>query len=153
MIVTGTGKDQERLELARKLGANITINIEEENTISIIKSVTKGLGADVVIEASGSAEARKQALSIVKKCGKIGLIGLSGKSADTMLDRIVEAELKVIGSWGTIWSSWDRALDLISSRKIRVAPLITDKLSLDKWYEGFRMMEERKALKVLLVPS
>ena len=70
-----------------------------------------------------------------------------------MLDNIVEAELDVIGSWGTIWSSWDRALSLISTGKLKLEPLTTNKLSLDKWREGFKMMEERKALKVLLVPS
>jgi len=153
VIVTGVRADKDRLKLAEKLGADLTINVEEEDPVKIVKSLTGGLGADVVLEASGASAARKQAFEIVRRCGKIGLIGLSGKTADINLDKIVEGELDVIGSWGTVWTSWRRALSLISLGKIKVAPLITNKLPLEKWQEGFMMMKERKALKVLLVPS
>jgi len=66
---------------------------------------------------------------------------------------VIEGELDVKGSWGTVWTSWRKALSLIRSGKIRVAPLITAKLPLEKWHEGFRMIEEKDALKVLLTPS
>jgi L-iditol 2-dehydrogenase len=153
IIVIGKSEDKDRLKLAEKLGAEITINVDEEDPIKTVKTITKGLGADVVLEASGASVARKQAFDLVRRCGKLGLIGLTGKSTDINLDKVVEGELDVKGSWGTIWTSWKKALSLIDSRKIKVAPLITDKLPLDRWFEGFKMMEERKALKVLLIPS
>jgi len=153
VVITGVSADKDRLRLAEKLGADITINVEEEDAVEIIKSITDGLGADVVIEASGASAARKQAFNLVRRCGKVGLIGLTGRSTEINLDKIVEGELDVKGSWGTVWTSWRKALSLISSGKIKVAPLITAKLPLEKWYEGFRMMEERNALKVLLIPS
>jgi len=153
VIITGVNADKDRLRLAENLGADMTINVEEEDAVAIIKSVTDGLGADVVIEASGASAARKQAFNLVRRCGKVGLIGLTGRPTDINLDKIVEGELDVKGSWGTIWTSWRKALKMISSGKIKVAPLITSKLPLEKWYEGFKMMEEKKALKVLLIPS
>jgi len=153
VIVAGVGADKDRLKLAEKLGADITVNVEEEDPVKIVKGLTEGLGADVVLEASGASAARKQAFSLVRRCGKIGLIGLAGKPAEINLDNIVEGELEVKGSWGTIWTSWRKALDLLSLGMIQVAPLVNTKLPLEKWQEGFKMMGERKAMKVLLIPS
>ncbi len=153
VIITGISIDKDRLKLAEKLGADVTINVEEEDPVEAVKSLTEGLGADVVLEASGASSARKQAFSLVRRCGKIGLIGLTGKPTEINLDKIVEGELDVKGSWGTIWTSWRKALVLLSSGMIQAAPLISAKLPLEKWREGFKMMEERKALKVLLIPS
>jgi len=152
IIVTGTNADIDRLEVAKKLGADLMINVEEEDPVKAVKKLTDGWGADVVLEASGASAARRQAFSMVRRCGKVGLIGLTGKSTDINLDKIVEGELDVKGSWGTVWTSWKKALNLLSSGIIKVAPLITAKLPLEKWREGFKMMEERKALKVLLIP-
>jgi L-iditol 2-dehydrogenase len=153
VICTGTSADKDRLEIAKRLGADVVINVEEESTVEVVKGLTDGLGADVVLEASGSSAARKQAFDMVRRCGKVGLLGLAGKPTDLNLDKIVEGELDVKGSWGTIWTSWRKALDLLSSGMVRVSPLITAKMPLEEWQEGFRLMEERKALKLLLVPK
>ncbi|RJS76077.1 hypothetical protein CW712_02680 [Candidatus Bathyarchaeota archaeon] len=153
IVVTGVSADKERFCIAKQLGADLTINVEQEDAVKVIKDLTDGWGADVVFEASGASAARKQAFKIVRRCGKIGLIGLTGEPTDLNLDHIVEGELDVKGSWGTVWTSWRRTLDLMSSGMIKVAPLITSRLPLEKWKEGFQQMEERKALKVLLLPS
>jgi len=153
VIVTGTSADKDRLRLAETLGADMTVDVEMEDPAETVKSLTNGLGADVVFEASGSSAARKQAFEIVRRCGKVGLIGITGKPQEINLDKVVEGELEVKGTWGTTWTSWRKALNLISSGKIQVAPLITTKLPLESWQEGFRMMEKGKALKVLLTSS
>lgn len=149
VIITGVDADIARLRLAEKLGVDLTVNVQNQDPLEVVKSVTGGLGADVVLEASGASAARKQALTLVRKCGRIGIIGLSGKPVKINLDRIVEGELVVKGSWGTIWTSWSKALEMMSLGMIQVGPLITEKFPLERWREGFRMMEERKALKVL----
>lgn len=153
VIVTGVGADKERLRVAKNLGADIIIDIEKDDPVETVRRLTDGWGADVVLEASGASSARKQAFDMVRRCGKVGLIGLTGKPTDINLDKIVEGELDVKGSWGTVWTSWRRTLDLLSSGLIKVSPLITAKLRLDEWQKGFEMMEGRKALKVLFVPS
>jgi L-iditol 2-dehydrogenase len=153
VIVTGVRTDGERLAVAKNLGADLAVNVEEEDSVEVVKNLTGGLGADVVLEASGASAARKQAFSMVRRCGKVGLIGLTGKSTDINLDKIIEGELDVKGSWGTVGASWRKALGLLSSGMMQTAPLISAKLPLERWREGFKMMEERKALKVLLVPS
>ena len=153
VFLAGVTADKERFAVAKNLGADTIINVEEEDPVSVVKSFTEGLGADTVFEASGSSAARKQAFSMVRRCGKVGIIGITGKPSDINLDVLVEGELDVKGSWGTLWTSWKRTLTLLSSGKMRVSPLINAKLPLEKWREGFSLMEERKALKVLLIPQ
>jgi len=153
VIVTGVSADKDRLTVAENLGVDLAINAEQEDPVQKIRSLTEGWGADVVFEASGASAARRQAFSMVRRCGKIALIGLTGKPTDINLDSIVEGELDVKGSWGTVWTSWRRTLNLLSSGAIQVGPLINAKLPLERWREGFEMMEQRKALKVLLIPS
>ncbi len=153
VIVTGIGADQDRLKVAEDLGADLIINVEQVDPVERVRSLTDGWGADVVFEASGASPARRQAFSMVRRCGKVGLIGLTGEPTDIDLDKIVEGELDVKGSWGTVWTSWRRTLNLLSSGMMQVAPLISAKLPLESWREGFKLMEERRALKVLLTPS
>lgn len=153
VIVTGTRADKERLRLAKELGADIVINIAEEEANEIVRGVTDGLGADIVFEAAGSDVARRQAFELVRRTGKIGLIGITGAlSTDIDLDQIVEKELNVRGSWGTVWTSWRRTLKLLAGQKIKIGPLVTAQLKLDEWEQGFRMMEDKTAIKVLLLP-
>jgi threonine dehydrogenase-like Zn-dependent dehydrogenase len=152
IFCTGTKLDKQRFDMAKKFGAKVTINVEEEDPVENIKTLTDGLGVDVVLETSGSSIARKQSVEMVRRCGKVGLIGLAGKATDLNLDFVVEKELEVRGTWGTIWTSWKKALNLLNLGMIQVAPLITTKLKLDEWQKGFKMMEKREALKVLLIP-
>ena len=154
VIITGTSEDKERLRLAAKLGADITVNIEEEDVNAIVQDVTDGQGADIVFEAAGVNATRRQALELVGRTGKIGLIGIVGGSTpDINLDEILEKELDIHGSWGTVWTSWRLTLGLLASGKIQTAPLITTRLGLDDWEQGFQMMENQTAIKVLFIPE
>jgi L-iditol 2-dehydrogenase len=151
--VTGTSVDKERLDIAKNLGADITINVETENPATVVNEITSGLGADVVLEASGSPAARRQAFDLVRRCGKIGYIGLTGRTKEEAnLDNIVEKELNIIGSWGTVWTSWRTTLSLMASGKIKAEPLISHRLALEEWRKGFSLMESKIGLKILLKP-
>ncbi|MFQ5820195.1 MAG: zinc-binding dehydrogenase [Candidatus Heimdallarchaeota archaeon] len=153
VIVTGTKADKERLQLAENLGADIVISIEEKAVNEVVREITDGMGADIVFEAAGADAARRQAFELVRRTGKIGLIGITGKLTTNIdLDLIVEKELDVIGSWGTVWTSWRRTLRLLASQQIKTAPLISARLRLEDWEQGFKMMEDKTAIKVLLLP-
>ena len=65
------------------------------------------------------------------------------------LDPMIEKELTMTGTWGTLPSSWVTTLRLLASRKIDVGPLITHRISLDNWENGFDLMETQQAIKVL----
>lgn len=149
VIVTGMSSDRWRLDIAERTGADRTIDIEKEDPIDIVTDESLGIGADVVIEASGSCAACSQALEFVKVAGHVALLGVRGRPAEVDLDQMIVKELTMTGTWGTIPSSWVTTLKLMASRKIAVAPLITHRLSLDEWEQGFELMEDQKAIKVL----
>jgi L-iditol 2-dehydrogenase len=153
IIITGIGVDKERLGTAKRLGAHVAVNIEQEDPVKVVNDLTSGLGADVVLEASGSPAARRQSFDLVRRCGRIGYIGLTGRSKEEAgLDNIVDKELSVIGSWGTVWTSWRTTLELMAEGKIVTEPLISHRLPLEDWKNGFDLMESREGLKILLRP-
>ncbi len=150
VIVTGVTSDKWRMDIAERLGADLTIDVQAEpDAVEIVREYTEGLGADVVVEASGAGPARRQAFEFVRVAGNISLIGLQGKPIEVNLDDIVTKELRVLGTWGTLPSTWVTTLRMMASRQIDVRPLITHRISLDEWRQGFDYMESRKAIKVL----
>jgi L-iditol 2-dehydrogenase len=150
VIVTGVTSDQWRFDIAKRIGADITIDVQgDENPIDIVNAETDGRGADAVIEASGACVACTQALDFVKVAGHVTLLGVRGRSADIDLDPIVVKELTMSGTWGTLPSTWVTTLRLMSSRKVDVSPLISHRISLSEWAKGFELMESQKAIKVL----
>ena len=149
VIMTGMSSDRWRLDIAENTGADRTVDIQKEDPVEVVNQESDGLGADVVIEASGSCAACRQALEFVKVAGHVALLGVRGRPAEVDLDQMIVKELTMSGTWGTIPSSWVTTLKLMASYRIDVAPLITHRLSLDEWEKGFELMEDQKAIKVL----
>ncbi len=150
VIVTGITTDEWRFEIAKAVGADLTIDVlTEKNAVDVVRGETDCAGADVVIEASGSAAARRQALEFVKTTGHVTLLGTQGTNTDLYLDHVVEKELTMSGSWGTLPSTWVMTLRMMASGQLDVKPLITHRIPLDEWEKGFELMETQKAIKVL----
>jgi L-iditol 2-dehydrogenase len=150
VIVTGVTSDKWRFDIAKKIGADLTVDVlGDSNPVDIVKAETDGRGADAVIEASGACIACTQALDFVKVAGHVTLLGVRGQPANIDLDPIITKELTMSGTWGTLPSSWITTLKLLSSEKIDLTPLITHRISLSEWEKGFELMESQKALKVL----
>ncbi len=157
VIVTGVTRDKKRLELAGNLGADVTINIEEHSLTEKVQELTWNQGLDVVMETAGSPEAIKQGLRIVRPGGKLvvsggGIIGGIKVELDTY-DLIVK-EVDVLGEITHVWSSWRRAIKLVSEGKVKLKPLISRLLPLSRWREGFRLADSGgEVLRVALYPD
>ena len=150
VIVTGVSSDQWRFDIAKKVGADLTIDVQaDKSPIETIRSETDGRGADAVIEASGACVACTQAFDFVKVAGHVTLLGVRGRPADIDLDPIVVKELTMSGTWGTLPATWVTTLRLMSSHKVDVSPLVTHRITLSEWEKGFELMENQKAIKVL----
>lgn len=150
VIVTGVSADQWRFDIAKKIGVDMTLDVQvDSDPVKTVMEASDGRGADVVIEASGACIACNQALDFVKVAGHVTLLGIRGQSLDIDLDIMAIKELTMSGTWGTLPSSWVTTLRLMGSKKIDVAPLITHRISLAEWEKGFELMESQKAIKVL----
>jgi threonine dehydrogenase-like Zn-dependent dehydrogenase len=151
ILVSGTKLDKERLSLAKKLGAEVTVNISEEDPVKKVMEITNGFGCDIVIETSGAALARTQAIDMVRKGGKIVLIGHGAGKAEVNLDPLVYKEIAMLGSWSHVWEDWENVLKLMAANYINVKSLI-NKFPLNEWKKAFEAVEMKKVVKAILIP-
>ena len=154
VVMLGTDADGHRLELARKLGAHYTINVQQSDPAPLIAGITdEGLGADVVYECSGAGPAAQQLLPLVRRRGRYAQIGLFGKPVAWDLDQICYKELTVTGSNASVPSAWTRALRLMAEGVVQTAPLITHRYSVLDWEEAFAGFQAKRGVKTLLIPA
>lgn len=149
VILVGTGSDAERLELAKQLGINHTIQLDKEDLNAVIQEITKGNGVDAVIECSGSPQALSSALWHVKFRGTVTLLGLFGKNAEINPNVIVAKELQIKGSLSHTDHAWKHAIRLVKDGLVQLKPLITHTFTLDEWEEAFNVCGSQKGIKVL----
>jgi L-iditol 2-dehydrogenase len=151
-ILCGVSADKSRLELGRKLGANITINVEEENPEKIVSEATGGAGSDVFLECSGSPSAVCMGLNLIRRGGYYTQLGLTGRPFELDFDTVAYKELTIKGMLGQRWTSWNRGLKLLKNGVVKTEELVTDILPLDKWEEGFGKMRRKEGIKIILKP-
>jgi 2-desacetyl-2-hydroxyethyl bacteriochlorophyllide A dehydrogenase len=152
IIIAGVNGDEERLELAKKLGADYTINISEVDMIQAVKDVNDGLLPDIVFEASGHPSSVQMCLDSVKANGKIVFIGIQHQSVDLELAKIVRQEIKVEGSICYTWKDYKECIDLVSSGRVDTDNMVTHKFALKDIDKGLEVMKNREAVKVILYP-
>ncbi|UCE52966.1 MAG: alcohol dehydrogenase catalytic domain-containing protein [Desulfobacterales bacterium] len=124
------GTREERLALGRKLGADITININKKDVIDEIMRITHQRGVDVGIEASGSTQALPNTLSVTRKQGRVMVFGIYSENASLDMQDMHRRELTIFGSSGCPWSM-PTAINLIANKKIEVKPMITHRVNLE----------------------
>jgi len=127
-----TDKSVHRLNLARKLGADMAIDVDAQDPIAAVKAVTDGLGADAVIEAVGFAPTVRQALALTRTGGAVTWIGNSAQLIELNMQEVVTRELTVRGSYAFNTAEFDRSIQAITGGRIDVAPLIERVASLDE---------------------
>ena len=143
VIVTGTGADRKRLELARALGADATIDVDEEDPVERVLALTGGQGADVVVDVSAHAtEPLLQAVDMVRKGGNVVVAGLKTDNALNNLytDKLVFREISLLGVLSSDWSDTVKAIDILKSRWRELAVLCT---------HSYTIAEAEKAVRVL----
>jgi L-iditol 2-dehydrogenase len=153
VILVGTGADVQRLELARRLGIDQTLEIGKDDVKMVVSELTDGEGVDVVFECAGAPAAVRDALLLVRKHGQITQMGLVGKPFELTFDQIVLRDIRLVGSVGNSLRSWEHALRLMRDEAIPLAPLVSAILPLSEWEKGFDMVRRKEGLKVLLRPG
>ena len=152
IIVSGTDLDAaERFGLAQKLGATCTVNVQREDLSQAVMERTDGQGVDAWIECSGSPAAIAQGVPLVKRKGKMVLIGLVGaETIPVPWNTILYHELDLVGCFSSPPSSWALALSAEAEESPKLRRLVTAILPLERWQEGFAMMRRGEGVKILL---
>lgn len=152
VVICGTSQDAERLELASRLGADRTVNVEAEDTLDLIERLTKRQGADVFLECAGAPPAARMGLLATRRGGQYTQVGLFPGPFELSFDLIAYKELRVTGSLGQRWTSWQRALSLLGQGQVDTKVLVSHVLPLTEWREAFDLFEAKQGLKVVLEP-
>jgi len=140
-----TDIEQLRLDFAKKLGADYTLNVSEDtNILNKISEIAKE-GVDVVIETAGEVITGQQSISIVKKGGTIVLVGQSEKNKfDLDVNSIITKELDIKGIFRYA-NMYQTCIDLVSSKKIDVKNMISKHFNLDETLSALKYADENKA--------
>ncbi|HDY74036.1 MAG TPA: hypothetical protein ENH51_02855 [Euryarchaeota archaeon] len=154
VVIIGTADDESlRLKAAKDVGIDHVINLEVEDPVKKVLELTEDIGADLVVEASGAEPAINMAVDIVRKKGRITVIGLSGKKKIRFpWDAAIFKACDLFFNFSTSYTSWERAISLIAQNKINVETLITHREPLANWEKAFSAVENRRAIKALLIP-
>jgi L-iditol 2-dehydrogenase len=97
-----TDRSPHRLETARHLGADVIVNIDEQDPVAAVQALTGGAGAHAAIEAVGATAAVQQSLAVVRSGGHITWIGNSQPEVTINMQQIVTRELTVAGAYGFV---------------------------------------------------
>lgn len=149
VIVAGIGKDERRLALARELGADFVVDASQEDISEIVQKVSGGAGADVVYECAGASASLDLCWKAARREGTLAQVGIYPGPIETDLNNVVMKELRLIGSFGYVWTSWRRALRLLSESKINADILISHRLPLQRFDEAFQITQDGTATKVI----
>lgn len=152
--VVATDTEQYRLELASRMGADMTLDGKAADTAQAILDATGGDGVEVVLEMSGAAAALGSALHFVTRGGRVSLLGIFGEPVTVDLSNLViEKGVRIYGVFGRrIYDTWERTQDLLRSGALDVTPILTHRFDLADWRQGFDLLGTRHAGKVVLVP-
>ena len=152
IVVVGTKKDGKRLELAHKLGAGVTVNVDEADPVDEVNRLTQGEGASLVVDAAGETAALQTALGMVRRNGCITKLGWGLEPPEFSLDPLITKAVTLQGSFSHTWNTWETCLELIRAKTIDIESMITHQFTIADWKKAFLMMEEKETVKALLKP-
>ena len=139
-----------RLDLARKMGASRAINVSHERISDVFAELNMSNGFDVGLEMSGNPDAFTDMLKNMYHGGKIALLGLLPKSTQINWDDIIFKGLHVKGIYGReMYETWYKMTQMLRSG-LDISPVLTHKLPIDNFQEGFDIMESGNCGKVVL---
>ena len=144
-------RHESRQQLAREFGATDIVAERGDDGVAAVKELTDGLGAHSVIEAVGTQESMLQAIRSTRAGGHVGYVGVSH---DVTLpgEEMFFSHVHLHGGPAPVRRFLPELIDLIWNRTIDPGKVFDLTLPLDQAAEGYRAMDERRAIKVLLRP-
>lgn len=140
--------DDEKLALARELGATDVINSADRDPVEEVTQLL-GRGVDVAFEALGSVPTVKLAVDILDDGGRAVLAGIApiGHTMDVDITKVVRRKLKILGSFGAPASTaMPQVIQLAAEGRINLDKLITHRFTFEQTGEAYQLLNQRKIL-------
>jgi threonine dehydrogenase-like Zn-dependent dehydrogenase len=140
-----------RQQLAREFGATDVLAERGDEGVAQIKDITKGVGVDAVLECVGTQESMMQAIGATRPGGAVGFVGVPhGVALDGA--RLFFTHVRLHGGPAPVRRYLPHLIDLVLNGTINPGKVFDLTLPLDQVAEGYRAMDERRAIKALLRP-
>ena len=148
-----TDMSPHRLDLAKQVGADVTVNIRDQDPVATVMELTNQVGADVAIEAVGLTKSVQQAHAMVRVGGHVTWIGNSDLMIEVNMQEVVTRELTIAGTYG-FSTEFERVIEAIAQKVIDVETLIEQIAPLE---DGPALVDglakgELDLIKVILTP-
>jgi propanol-preferring alcohol dehydrogenase len=142
-----------KLEWAKKLGAQATINAKAvERVDKEVRKLTGG-GADIGFEAIGNPTTQAQAFSCIRTGGRFVVVGFTDKPMMLDTGRVMYREMEIIGSLGCRAVDYPRVLELARQGKIKVKELVTAQFALNDINAAFDTLRRGEGIRSVIVPT
>jgi threonine dehydrogenase-like Zn-dependent dehydrogenase len=150
--IIAMSRNESRQKLAREFGASDVVTERGDEGVARIKELTKGVGADSVLECVGTAESMTQAIRATRPGGHVGFVGVPhGVQLDGA--ELFYSHVHLHGGPAPVRRYLPELIELAWTRKIEPGKVFDLTLPLEKVAEGYRAMDERRAIKALLKPA
>lgn len=149
------GTRASRMQVGAALGADRIIDAKREDPVQAIREESGGVGADLVVESSGSAQGLQMAFAMARRMGKILLLGFPEDPVSADFASLAKDNKSIYTVRGEGWGNCGRAVSLLASGRVDLKPLITHSFPLAEIEEGCKTFRERigGAVKVVVKPN
>ena len=152
LVVVGIPADGKRLEVAKQVGATLTLGARGEDIVASVKALDDGYGVDLVIDAAGVSSTMKLALDLVRPGGQVTKVGWGPQPYGFSMDPLVAKGVTLQGSFSHTWPMWRKVVSMLANGQINVDPILNRVAPLTEWRGCFEAMESGEIVKAVLKP-
>ena len=151
-LVIASDLNPKRLELARAMGAQITLNPTHDDVVARVRELTGGDGVDLVCEMSGHPSGHAQAFAAARMGGRVNLLGTPSRTTEVDFARdIIFKGLTLYGVTGRkMYQTWHQMLRFLRAGQVDPRPVITHRFSLEQIADAIQVIKDGQAGKVIL---
>ncbi len=132
--------DDNKLALAKQMGAAVTLDSKDANVAKKIREITQG-GVDVAFELVGKPEVLELAFNSVRTGGKLVSVGYSEQSWNLRMNRVMFREISILGSLGSRLAEYPRIIEMARQGRLKLSPVISKRLPLESINEALGNLE------------
>ena len=149
IIAVNRSHNEQRFQVARQFGATDVICSREEDVLQRVTQLTRGEMVPIVIDCAGQNAILELSLELLQKGGEFIKVGYDAAPLNLSLDRFVNKGIRIQGHFAYNYQGWKNCLKLLELKKLDVGSIITHRIPLEQWEEGFALMERREGIKVM----
>jgi threonine dehydrogenase-like Zn-dependent dehydrogenase len=149
--IIAMSRHESRQEVARRFGATHVVAERGVEGAKAVKEITDGVGADAVLECVGTDDAMRLAFSVARPGSMVGFVGVP-HGVKLPVDRMFGKNVGLAGGVAPVRRYLPELLDLVTSGAVDPGLVFDSVMPLSDVAEGYRAMDERRAIKVLLQP-